>query len=171
VTFRLPARIFTDPLARALIEQRQNLATSDAAGKKVVAATLDALSGRAGQILCQCHQHLYGIRAAYWGLREARAPEDITHVEDLCGKSRWPWTRRAWRMRRRSCGRLQSAINQALAMHAPQEVVDKLLDQYTRPCQRYMQALANNPEEQSKQAQEMPVAGHQDPDPEDLEDL
>ena len=28
----LPARIFTDPLARALIEQRQNLATADAAG-------------------------------------------------------------------------------------------------------------------------------------------
>ena len=31
-TFRLPARVFTDPLARALIEQRQNLATGDARG-------------------------------------------------------------------------------------------------------------------------------------------
>ncbi|HEY0267499.1 MAG TPA: DUF4175 family protein, partial [Rhizomicrobium sp.] len=44
VSFRLPARIFTDPLARALIEQRQQLATSDAAGRKTVMLTLDALS-------------------------------------------------------------------------------------------------------------------------------
>ena len=29
ITFRLPERVFTDPLARALIEQRQALATSE----------------------------------------------------------------------------------------------------------------------------------------------
>ena len=34
VTFRLPARVFTDPLARALIEQRQNLATADDRGSR-----------------------------------------------------------------------------------------------------------------------------------------
>ena len=44
VTFQLPARVFTDPLARALIEQRQHLATSDAAGRKIVLLTLDALT-------------------------------------------------------------------------------------------------------------------------------
>ena len=43
-TFQIPARIFTDPLARALIEQRQHLATADTAGRKVVMLTLDALT-------------------------------------------------------------------------------------------------------------------------------
>ena len=42
VTFWLPARIFTRSLARALVEQRRVLATSDDAGKRIVGMTLDA---------------------------------------------------------------------------------------------------------------------------------
>ena len=44
VAFKLPARVFTAPLARALIEQRQQLATTDAAGRKIMLLTLDALT-------------------------------------------------------------------------------------------------------------------------------
>ena len=50
-TFQLPARVFTDPLARALIEQRQHLATADAAGRKIVLLTLDALAIDPGPFL------------------------------------------------------------------------------------------------------------------------
>ena len=50
-TFRLPARIFTDPLARALIEQRQHLATADAAGRKSRAADAGCAHHRAGPFL------------------------------------------------------------------------------------------------------------------------
>src|SRR5581483_6227297 len=44
VTFVLPARAFTDPLARALIEQRQNLATGGMPARPRVARALDALT-------------------------------------------------------------------------------------------------------------------------------
>ena len=67
VTFILPARVFTDPLARALIEQRQNLATGGRAERRTVADTLDALTiaperfydGKSGLYL--------GLRAACLG--------------------------------------------------------------------------------------------------------
>ena len=43
VTFRLPERTFTKPLARALIEQRRNLAL-DAGARPLVTTALDALA-------------------------------------------------------------------------------------------------------------------------------
>jgi hypothetical protein len=65
--------------------------------------------------------------------------------------------------------RLQSAISQALAMHAPQEVIDNLLNQYNQAMQRYMQALANNPGAQ--QQQEMQGQDSKTLTQKDLEDL
>ena len=43
VTFRLPERVFTKPLARALVEQRRNLAL-DANARPLVTTALDALA-------------------------------------------------------------------------------------------------------------------------------
>src|SRR5262249_44797264 len=42
--FTLPARIFTNPVARAVIEQRQNLASGNAVMRDRVMLTLDALT-------------------------------------------------------------------------------------------------------------------------------
>ena len=70
ITFRLPARVFTDPLARALIEQRQNLATSDAAGRKLVATALDAFAIAPDHFYADKPGLYMGLRAAYWGTRE-----------------------------------------------------------------------------------------------------
>ena len=59
-TFHLPARVFTDPLARALIEQRQHLATADAAGRKIVMLTLDALTIAPERFYRRQERHLPG---------------------------------------------------------------------------------------------------------------
>ena len=59
ITFRLPMRVFTDPLARALIEQRQNLATSDAAGRRRFTAALDALASE-GRVATETAEELKG---------------------------------------------------------------------------------------------------------------
>ena len=44
---------------------------------------------------------------------------------------------------------LQARITQALAAHAPQDVIDALLQRYNQAMQRYMQALANSPQAQT----------------------
>ncbi|HWY60396.1 MAG TPA: DUF4175 family protein [Rhizomicrobium sp.] len=170
VTFRLPARIFTDPLARALIEQRQNLATSDAAGKRLVAATLDALTIAPEKFYANATNIYMGLRASYWALRDARAPADITHVEDMLWQIAVSLDEKGLAEAAAELRRLQSAISQALAMHAPQDVVDKLISQYDQAMQRYMQALANNP---GAQQQQQPMAGQDSKTltQKDLEDL
>ena len=45
---------------------------------------------------------------------------------------------------------LQALLTAALAAHAPQDVIDALLQRYNQAMQRYMQALANNPQAQQQ---------------------
>jgi len=157
VTFRLPARVFTDPLARALIEQRQNLATGGAADRKRVAATLDALSIAPDKFYDGKNAVYLGLRAAYWGVRTARAESDIAHVEDLLWQIAVSLDHGALMSAAAELRRLQALINAALAAHAPQDVVDALLQKYDQAMQRYMQALANDPT--ASQQQQMQSGG------------
>jgi uncharacterized protein (TIGR02302 family) len=170
VTFRLPARVFTDPLARALIEQRQNLATTDSTGRRLVGRTLDALAIAPEKFYADSSGIYTGLRAAYWGVRQAHDAADIAHVEDLLWQMAVSLEEKGLADAAADLRRLQSAISQALAMHAPQDVIDNLLNQYNQAMQRYMQALANNPGAQQQQQ----MQGGQDSKTltqKDLEDL
>ena len=143
VTFRLPARIFTDPLARALIEQRQNLATSDAAGLKRVIAALDALSIAPDRFYGDMPAIYMGLRAAYWALREPRP--DIAHAENLLWQMAMALEQHGLLDAAAELRRLQALLTAAMASGAPQDVIDQLLNRYNQAMQRYLQALANNP--------------------------
>jgi uncharacterized protein (TIGR02302 family) len=152
ITFRLPARVFTDPLARALIEQRQNLATSvDAAGRKLVATALDAFAIAPEQFYADKPGLYMGLRAAYWGTRGARSAEDVTHVEDMLWQIAISLEQNGLLDAAAELRRLQQAITQALAQHAPQDVIDQLLNKYSQAMQKYEQALANNPDQKKQQ--------------------
>jgi uncharacterized protein (TIGR02302 family) len=153
ITFRLPARVFTDPLARALVEQRQNLATSDSTGRRRVATVLDALSIAPDKFYADKPNLYMGLRAAYWGTRDARGPADITHVEDLLWQMAESLEQQGLLDAAQELRRLQAAITQALGANAPQNVIDKLLSQYNDAMQRYMQALANSPPTPQQQMQ------------------
>jgi uncharacterized protein (TIGR02302 family) len=171
VTFALPARVFTDPLARALIEQRQNLATSDAAGRRTAAQTLDALAIAPDKFYADKLALYMGLRAAYWGVRQARDEAGITHVEDLLWQMAVSLDQAGLADAAADLRRLQSQITQALAMHAPQDVIDKLIDQYNQAMQRYMQALANNPDAQQQAQQQMQSQDTKTLTQKDLQDL
>jgi uncharacterized protein (TIGR02302 family) len=145
VTFRLPARVFTDPLARALIEQRQNLATADRAGWRGVAAALDALA-LAPERFYEGKDAVYlALRSAYWGVRTARDPGQIARVEDLLWQTAMALEHGGLLTAAEELRKLQAAITAALAAGAPQNVIDELLKRYDQAMQRYMQALENNP--------------------------
>jgi uncharacterized protein (TIGR02302 family) len=146
VKFKLPARVFTNPLARALIEQRQNLATSLTPQERSrVVQMLDALTIAPDVFYAQQPGVYTGIRAARWALADARHVEDVEHVEDLLWQIAIGLERGGLLSAAEELRRLQAMLAQALAQGAPQDVIDQLLQQYQDAMQRYMQALADNP--------------------------
>ena len=171
VTFKLPARVFTDPLARALIEQRQNLATSDAAGRKRVAAALDALAIAPDHFYADKPGLYMGLRATYWGVRGVREPADVTHVEDLLWQIAVSLEQQGLLDMAQQLRQLQSQINQAMSQGAPQDVIDELLKRYGQAMQKYTQALQNNPGQQQGQQQMQQGQQSKTVSQKDLDDL
>jgi uncharacterized protein (TIGR02302 family) len=145
VRFTFPARVFTNPLARALIEQRQTLSLQGGAGRDTVGLALDALT-LAPDAFYQNQSGVYvAIRAAYWALKTARSPEDIAHVQDLLWQTALALERGGLSSAADELRRLQQMISQALAQGAPQPVIDALLQRYQQALNRYLQMLAQNP--------------------------
>lgn len=153
VTFRLPERVFTDPLARALIEQRQALATSvDRAGRRAVADMLNALTIAPDKFYAGQEGVYAGIRAAYWGVRSAQAVSDLEDVENLLWQIAMAVEEKGMLTAANSLRELQALITAALAAHEPQPVIDQLLQRYNQAMQRYLEALMQNAQK-SNQAQ------------------
>jgi len=143
--FRLPARVFTDPLARALVEQRQRLATSDAAGRQVVLLTLDALAIDPDRFYQGKNDIFLALRSAFNGVKNAKSEADIARVEELLWQTALKLERGGLLSAAEELRKLQMMITAALASGAPQEVIDELLKRYNEAMQRYVAAMAANP--------------------------
>ena len=76
--FRLPERVFTKPLARALIEQRRNLAL-DANTRPLVITALDALAIAPEKFTPEAGVYL-GLRSIFWSLVRAKSDDDMRDV-------------------------------------------------------------------------------------------
>ena len=151
ITFRLPERVFTDPLARALIEQRQALATSvDRDGRRAVADMLGALTIAPEKFYADQMGVYAGIRAAYWGVRSAHAVSDLEQVENLLWQIAMAVEQKGMLTAANSLRELQALITAAMAAHAPQPVIDQLLQRYNQAMQRYLEALLQNAQKSSR---------------------
>ncbi|HTT97614.1 MAG TPA: DUF4175 domain-containing protein [Rhizomicrobium sp.] len=165
--FTLPARVFTNALARALIEQRQTLATGDVRLRSRVAATLEALT-IAPDKFYQDQMNVYlGLRSVVWALHSADEASDYTRIQDMLWQIATSLERGGLMSAAEQLRRLQQLITQALAQNAPQEVIDSLLEQYQQALQRYLQALAQNPPD----ANTPPQPGAKVMSQQDLQDL
>ncbi|MGH6828551.1 MAG: DUF4175 domain-containing protein [Rhizomicrobium sp.] len=154
VSFRLPERVFTDPLARALIEQRRALATSAGGrGRLAVAAMLDALTIAPNEFYAADPGVYAAIRGAYWGIRSARHQSDLRDVENLLWQIAMAVEQKGMLAAANSLRQLQALITAAMAAHAPQPVIDQLLGRYDQAMQRYLQALSKNTPNGAKPAQ------------------
>jgi uncharacterized protein (TIGR02302 family) len=145
VRFTLPARIFTNPLARALVEQRQQLALGDTGSRAHVALALDALT-LAPDVFYQNQMGIYvAIRSAFWGLKTAHDAHDVAQVQDLLWQTALALERGGLSSAAEELRRLQQMISQALAQGAPQGVIDSLLQRYQQALDRYLRMMAQNP--------------------------
>jgi uncharacterized protein (TIGR02302 family) len=149
VHFWLPARVFTNPLARALIEQRQNLAIAEPDARTHAARVLDALTIAPDHFFATQANIFLAIRTAYWSLRSARTAGDIARVQDLLWQTAVALEDSGVLTAAQQLRQLQQLLSQALAQGAPQNVIDALLDRYRQALQRYMQALAQNAQQSS----------------------
>ena len=144
VPFHLPARIFTHPLARALVEQRQMLAVDAPLARERSEETLDALT-IAPDRFYQGQDGLYLIlRTTYYALKDARSAADIARVEDLLWETAVSLDQAGLANAADELRQLQMLLTQALAQGAPQDVIAGLLQRYREALQRYMQMLAQN---------------------------
>ena len=145
VTFKLPARVFTDPLARALVEQRQRLATSDAAGRRIVGMTLDALTIGPERFYDNRNDIFLAIRNAFFGVQNARKEADYSKVEELLWQTALKLERGGLLSAAEELRKLQRMLMAAMASGAPQDVIDELLKRYNEAMQRYLDAMQANP--------------------------
>jgi uncharacterized protein (TIGR02302 family) len=140
VTFRLPERVFVKPLARALIEQRRNLAL-DAHSKGIVLTALDALTLAPDKFMPDASTYL-GLRSIYWTLVHADNDDALREV-----------TKRLWSMAvdiedgdvadaQTALRNAEDALRQALANGASDQEIKQLMDKLRQAMNRYMQALA-----------------------------
>jgi Trp operon repressor len=141
---KLPARVFTNPLARALIEQRQNLALGGDNAIPKAEHTLEALTiapdrfyaNQGGVYLAHPHG-LLGIahRTRRGECRAGRGASVADRERHRTGRAA---------QRRQQLRQLQQLLSQALAQGAPQDVIDALLQRYRDALARYLQILAEN---------------------------
>src|SRR5262249_57361399 len=94
------------------------------------------------------------IRAAYWGVRSIKSPSDVQHVEDLLWQTAMAIEQKGMLTAANNLRELQALITAAMAAHAPQQVIDQLLQRYNQAMQRYLSALAQNSQKGGKQAQQ-----------------
>lgn len=144
VTFKLPQRLFTDPLARALIELRQTLAAQGAASRGRTARTLDALT-YAPELFFDGKQAAYLVmRVAFRAVQTAETQEDFTRVEDLLWQTAMGLEQGGLNTMADQLRRLQTMLMQAMAQGAAQAEIDALLQRYNELMQRYLAALGQN---------------------------
>jgi uncharacterized protein (TIGR02302 family) len=137
---RLPERIFTKPLARALVEERRNLAF-DAQSRPIVLTALDALGAAPERFTPEASVYL-GLRSIYWALDRAKSDDDLRDV-----------VRRLWQMAvgledgdisnaQDALRAAENALQQALDRGASDQEIKALMDQLRAAMDRFMQALA-----------------------------
>ena len=147
--FRLPERVFVKPLARALVEQRRNLAL-DANARPLVLTALDALALAPEKFTPEAGTYL-GLRSIYWSLVRAKTDDDLRDV-----------AARLWSMAvqledgdiadaQANLRNAEEALRQALERGASDEELKALMDQLRAAMDRFMQAMA----EQLKNGQQL----------------
>jgi uncharacterized protein (TIGR02302 family) len=136
----LPQRIFVKPLARALIEQRRNLAL-DAETKPLVLTALDVLSIAPERFTPESGTYL-GLRSIYHDLENAKSDDALREV-----------VARLWDMAvqledgnvsqaEQALRQAQEALRQALERGASEEEIKKLMEQLRAAMDKFLQALA-----------------------------
>ncbi|RIA56324.1 uncharacterized protein (TIGR02302 family) [Dichotomicrobium thermohalophilum] len=152
--FTLPAREFTKPLAKAVIEQRREL-VADPHDVRGVVRMLDALTLGPDKFFDDKVVYL-GLRSAYWRLVHETGIESVKSVVDQL------WTI-ALRIEDGDLSdaearlrQAQEALRKALEEDASPEEIERLMQELRTALAEFMRELAERAQQQAGQTGEMP---------------
>jgi uncharacterized protein (TIGR02302 family) len=137
---RLPERPFAKQLARAVIEQRRDLAL-DAENRDRVLIALDALAVAPEKFMPELGHYL-GLRSLFWQLSQAKNDDDLREVV----KQMWAYaTMLEDGNMSDAAARLKNAeeaLRNALERGASDEEIKRLMDELRAAMDQFLQALA-----------------------------
>ncbi|TCT06581.1 TIGR02302 family protein [Aquabacter spiritensis] len=146
-TFRLPARTFTKPLARALIEERRRLAL-DVAARRQVETVLSALTLAPAKFGIEPGEYL-GLRTAYWRLHNARSEDDLRGVVDYLWEMALAIEDGDLSDAQRELRAAQDALREALDRGASDEEIRRLMQDLRAAMDKMMRQLAQEAQRDS----------------------
>ncbi|MBM3517828.1 MAG: TIGR02302 family protein [Alphaproteobacteria bacterium] len=153
----LPERAFTNPVARAIAEQRKRLAQDETA-RESVADALEALS-RLSESYHDDLAAFLGLQSAAKRLRYDRSPEALREAQETL----WQTARRAEdgaaAQAEAELRRAQEALREALARGAPDAEIEALMRQLEAALDRFLQALAEQAARQAERGSALPEIG------------
>ncbi len=146
----LPERLFTHPVARAIIDQRKELA-KDPAAADAVAEILGDLNKRPALFRDDAVAYL-GLRVAQQRLRADKSREAIAAVSELLWDTALRVEDGNVSTAERDLRRLQQQLQEALAKGAPDAEIEQLMQQLREALDRYLQALAQEMQQNPNEA-------------------
>jgi uncharacterized protein (TIGR02302 family) len=138
----LPERQFTNPVARAIIDQRKELA-KDPRSRQAVAEILGDLQSRPQRYGKDTVVFL-ALRVAQERLRLQSNTGAIAEVEQLLWDTALRIEDGGASIAENELRRLQRQLQQALAKNAPDQEIDRLMSELRQALDRYLQALVEN---------------------------
>ncbi|MCX5477534.1 TIGR02302 family protein [Kaistia geumhonensis] len=153
VTFVLPARSFSNPIARAVVEQRRLLAL-DAAQASHVADMIDAITIDPAKY--ENGGAYLSLRAAYHRLTGARSDEDLVSVVDFLWEIALGLEDGDMSLAAEDLRAAQERLRQAIENNASDAELEKAMQELREAMNRYLEALARtaqqNPQPNRQQA-------------------
>lgn len=163
---RLPARMFMNPLARALVEQRRTLAL-DAEAKPQVAKALQALMLFPDEFTPQASIYL-GLRSAYRRLDIAASDDQLREVADYLWEIALRIEDGDLPQAEKELRAAEEALRKALENGASEQEIAKLTQDLRQALEKFMQELAQRAQNQPNQQAQRNPNGAQAVRPEDL---
>lgn len=151
----LPARVFAQPLARALVEQRRDLVLSPDAGKARVDKALSALKLAPDLFRAGAGVHL-GLSTAQTRLRAARDDDGLRDVADYLWEIALRIEEGDLSKAKRDLQAAQQRLREAMERGASPEEMKKLMDDLRAAMDRFLKEFAER--------QPPPQAGEPSPD-------
>jgi uncharacterized protein (TIGR02302 family) len=164
----LPARHFTNPLARAVVEQRGRLAlNANAAG--TVADALDALTMEPDGHMAS--KDYLALRSAYFRLTGAHSDDELRGVVDYLWTIALGLEDQGASLAAQQLRAAQDALREALENNASDEEIARLTQELREALQKFLQALAEQAQQNPNLAQLPPNADVQELRAQDLDRL
>ncbi|MCP1547701.1 MULTISPECIES: TIGR02302 family protein [Methylorubrum] len=149
----LPARPFSQPLARALAEERRRLVTAPDADRGRVQTALDALRIAPERFTPQPAIFL-GLTTAASRLRAAKSDEDLTGVADLLWEMALKIEDGDLSDAEKALRAAQDRLKEAIERNAPDEEVKKLTEDLKQALDKFMKEFAQRAKPQNRQQSE-----------------